>query len=485
MTHTYTRIFLVFETENSAAAARRLGEGLKFLHHRLPYLGGNVSTDDDAGKQPKHQQTIRWCEPYDEDVGGAKYTDIRPPAVARWREIRPVTALPSIQQLKDTDAPLHHFTNELSPLGVMVPYSDGPVFAASYTRLDGGLVVCFCVHHLVMDGGGTAELAAMWARLCCDGNAELEADPKEPLTRLERLLHATEIGAGKSQAWVRDMSLDDLMARHPEYRLASQSRAPAWPTPPSDLPASTSEIISFSTAKLAEARDALQEHLSVPSELSINSVLSSIIWSCVTRVRLQRQNEWDAAAGGQRSDFKAKLGFAVNARRKLGDGFLGSKYLGNVNLYGLAPVDLGTLTGASLFDHYQMSAASERKAICTVIDAIAAAVNRIDNRHIGEVLALVDKLPDMEDMLPGWNSFHSVDFAMTSWANQNFYEMDFGDMIGGKPLFVRVPHVQFDGLAITLPRRRNGSSERIEVVIFLNAKDLEALKADSVWNSWR
>lgn len=75
----------------------------------------------------------------------------------------------------------------------------------------------------------------------------------------------------------------------------------------------------------------------------------------------------------------------------------------------------------------------------------------INPRHIAEVYHLVDGYkPIFVDRDP----FGSTDFTITSWADLDFYGIDFGARLG-RPEFVRIPYMEASGVGLVLPRKRS------------------------------
>ncbi|PVI04114.1 hypothetical protein DM02DRAFT_201755 [Periconia macrospinosa] len=170
----------------------------------------------------------------------------------------------------------------------------------------------------------------------------------------------------------------------------------------------------------------------------------------------------------------------VNGRKRLDAALVDHEdpYLGNVVLFSLADMAARDVSNCGT----GISAALLADA-CRLV-AQAQSPERIDARHIGEVCSLVEKMEDHRRIFPGWELFGSRDLFITSWADLNFYDFDFGDGLA-KPHFVRIPYSQADGNIVVLPRNRSetetGSSHGLEVVVMLQRTDLEALKEDSLW----
>ncbi|KAH6850621.1 hypothetical protein B0I37DRAFT_372002 [Chaetomium sp. MPI-CAGE-AT-0009] len=461
MPRIYTTLFLIFETSDPTNAVDKLRAGLRRLNQRLPYLKGRVFATDGG------RAAIRWS-PTDEDV---KLQEMPTDGLV----------LPglSFEKLKAERAPLHYFPPTLSPLPRFANLnsdSGAAVFAANYGLLDGGVVLGLSVEHNVMDGTGVVELIRFWA--ACTRSDTIDTattptpDPDEPLHRSQLL-----------------------------------------PTPSTPLPSppGTSKIFTFATAQLEATKTALQTlHSTTPSTtatwLTTNSVLCAILWSCITRVRQQRRararetttpSEPSSPSTTAAATARSQLGFAINGRARLGPGATGlgladprRPFLGNVNLYGLAGVDVGELeqatSTATTADGSSVVAAGREAALGRVVQAIGEGVGRVTGGFVGEVMELAERAAadGGGPLAPGWDAFHGRDVTVTSWANMGLYGAEFGEGVG-RPCFMRVPRAETDGFAIVLPRRRGGEREEgIEVVVAMHPEDMAALEGDAVWRSY-
>ncbi|KAK3302615.1 transferase family-domain-containing protein [Chaetomium strumarium] len=460
MPRIYITLFLVFETSDPSGAVDSLKAGLKRLNRRLPNLKGRVFSTDGGRVGLRWSPTAKDVELHEVPTNGL------------------ILSGTSFTKLKTEGVPLHYFPPCLSPLlrlSNVRSDSGEPVFAANYTLLDGGLVVGLSVHHSVMDGTGVVELIRFWA--ACTRSDAIDAatpapDPDEPLRRdiLLRLAtgHATQ---------TRPTLFHDLLARHPEFALLSD----ATPAPPLPSPKGTSKLFTFDTFKLDRAKTALRA-LKTPLEakwITTNSILCAAIWSCITRVRAARRGQEGFGAGAAAS---SKLGFAINGRTKLDRTSELSErpFLGNVTLYGLAGASVSHLERASS----SSVATGERAEL--VVEAIGDAIKRVTPVYVAEVMELIGRAPDVEKIMPGWNSFDGPDLMLTSWMNMGLYEADFGQGIG-KPRFMRVPQMEVDGFVIVLPRKRElahaeiGRKECIEVVVAMHPEDMAALNREVLW----
>ncbi|KAK3297346.1 uncharacterized protein B0H64DRAFT_473474 [Chaetomium fimeti] len=503
MPRIYTTIFLIFETLDRTSAVDKLRAGLTRLNQRLPYLKGRVFATDGG------RAAIRWS-PTDKDI--------------ELQEM-PTDGVPllrlSVEKLKAERAPLHYFTDTLGPMPRLADLdkdSGASVLATNYGLLDGGIVLCLAVEHNVMDGAGMVELIRFWA--ACTRSETIDPattptpDPNEPLYRHERLRQATEpITQDEHQSTPAQQSFDDLLARHPEFRLASTKAAPAAPLP---SPLGTSKIFTFSTAKLEATKTTLQTlhpGSAARPATTTNSVLCATLWSCITRVRRQRRGRepptttspTSPAAAADGVEARSRLGFAINGRARLGAaGPLADPrrpFLGNVALHGLARVDVAeleraTATAAAAGDGADGAdgdatdgadgdaTASGMAALGRVVQAIGEAVGRVTPGFAREVMDLIEQTPvDGGGLAFGWNSLHGMDVMVTSWANMDLYGVDFGEGVG-RPCLVRVTQRETDGFVIVLPRQRGEEEEGIDVMVAMHVEDMAALEGDAVWTSY-
>jgi hypothetical protein len=165
------------------------------------------------------------------------------------------------------------------------PDGNAPILTASYTRLDGGLLLCLCVHHNVTDGTGLGRIISLWGESTKGVLAEPPPDAQEPRHRLDRLKACMSPSNGQECAPVagRAYTFESFLAMHPEYSNVVRNRKP--------FPPSTSKIFTFAVEKL--------KTVAVEFKTSVNSVLCSIIWACVSTVRSIRwQKETDTSNEG-------------------------------------------------------------------------------------------------------------------------------------------------------------------------------------------
>ncbi|ERF75303.1 hypothetical protein EPUS_00095 [Endocarpon pusillum Z07020] len=453
MPRVYTRIFLIFKTYTASLAIDAFKRGLGKTCAHISYLKGYVY-------QPANQRghlAVAWSD------------NLPTPEVSHK-----VRLDLSYEVMISRGISLSTFKDDLCPVRSAsdhsTPGKKNPVLAASVGELEGGIFLSIAVHHNVMDGVGFGDLLDLIAQNT-KGVQRASAtllDPDEPLYREPRLRQALDSGKELHHQDV-DTDLKSLLANHPEYTMTP-------PSMPSQFPACTSKLLIVTLEKIEATKQTLTG--SMPF-LTTNMIVSSLLWSCITRVRCAR--------AGTNAIQKSRLGMAVNGRQRLGAGFANKNYLSNVNMYALTELQVNKVTSCAATQ--EISGAIPPREMIEVFEAVAASTSsdRISSRHVGEVVGIVDQLEDIRSLFPGWNFYHGPDLSITSWANLNTYEADFGEYLG-RPGLVRVSYAEFDGLCIILPRRRTqhsgGGQDVIEVIIRLQADDLARLQEDEVWKTW-
>jgi hypothetical protein len=443
----YVGALLVFPTTQPfPTLLTKLQNSLDLVCERVPWLMGRVFSTCAAEGQPSTLE-IRWTttdtSPRIADKGSLQHT---------YEElVRAQIPLESI--------PADMWTNRGA---IQIESGSGaPVFAASLFRFADGKAVGLCIqtHHNAVDGFGFAEILGFWARRMNESSESTIPSFGPSLDRNSRLAKAL-----LDQSSVkRRPSLDELFGRHPEY-----SRRP--PILPTEVSACTSEILTITMEKINGFKETLNPYLATAP--STNTVACALLWSAITRARMRRNPDLENKT--------SRLPMAVNGRKRLDTNLADTQnpYLGNIVLFSLAEMPAHDVRDCGQGG----SPSTELLADACRIVAQAQSPDRIDAGHIRDVYNIMEGLEDYRSIFPGWELFGSRDLFITSWADLNMYEFDFGNGLG-KPQLVRIPYAQADGNVIILPKKRNGAGERLEVVIMLQRDDLEVLKEDSLWEA--
>ncbi|KAK5723849.1 hypothetical protein LTR17_013863 [Elasticomyces elasticus] len=439
----YGRIALSFKT--TAPAERllpRLQAALNKTCRSIPWLAGRVvATNGEAERHPGLQ--VCW------DEGDVPI-------------LRDLGTLPgSFEQAESVGMPARTIPEERWAMPGRIDErlaSEGPpVFAAGLLSFakDDGVILCVCLHHSVVDGGGYAEILRIWTNILSGLPAlePLESD------RNSRLCASLRPHMGKT--W--SSSRKALLASNPGYAVKPAEFKP-------DFANCTNTVLPVSLAQVDRLKAGLSTHTGVPP--TTNTIICAILWCSLMRVRRRRNPSLFS------DNAKSHLGMPVDGRRRVHPEFSSPEdpYFGNFYTYTMTEMPASVFAGADEPSLYPLA------LICEAI-AQSHSADRLNARNIAEVYALAARSETAPALYPAWSITTGRDIGITSWAGFGLYEMSFGLL--GQPTFVRPPYMQIDSAAIVLPRKRAGFDEEdrdaIEVMLMLRKDDIEALQQDSVW----
>ncbi|KAI0416167.1 transferase family-domain-containing protein [Xylaria grammica] len=443
MPPTYIRVLLTFRTTDSSTPIfENLNDALDRVSETVPWLSGHVFATPTATEQTPGLE-IRYH-----------------PAPGRMLVDKGMIDVP-YETLSAEGLLFDMIPDNVWPTPPMIDQGlflkGAPVFGASFFRFEDGQGVGLCIsmHHSAVDAAGFADIVRLWAQ----HNAGLE--PSYTVCDSDRSARLLDILQPDLQK-ISSTTTDSLFASHPEY----SKIPPAFPT---EFPSCTCKHFMLSVAHLNTYKERLQGYVS--GTMSTNALVCALIWSAITRARMQRS----PALAHESS----RLAMAVNGRRRLGVEFSPPKnpYLGNTILYSLARLSASDLD----------SRLGSLESLAKICDAIGQSQSptKIDSSHIAEVYSLVERAEDYRSIFVGWDLFSSRDLTITSWADLDFYAMEFGKGLG-RPEFTRVASSAADGVGIILPRKgaSAGTSEVVEIMIMLRSDDMSVLEEDAVWKDF-
>lgn len=441
MPRTYIRVLLVFgPTGSRLQITQSLQGGLDRLSKQVRWLSGQVFPRPATPEKPSSLE-IRW------DANNTPTLIVKGTIANtyRWASSHrmPIEAIPS----------------DVWPVPSMIDdalFATGaPVFAASvFGFADQGVGLCVCLHHNAVDGTGLSEIIRLWSRNVADPRFTFSSSSQN---RSERLSEALSFDLQATSA----MSSEDLFSLHPEY-----SKTP--PALPENFPSCRCKLFAISIHWIDILKELMRRYTS--TALTTNTVICALIWTTVTRVRMQSNPSLENET--------TQLATAVNGRQRIGESFstLRSPFFGNAVFYALSKLPAGTLAASD---------EAPVRSLAMICDQITRSQSHIEinSRHIAEVYRLIDLVEDCtKSLFVGWDLFRSRDFTITSWADLGLYEMDFGDGIG-RPKFVRLPSMEADGVALILPRQRGVPQEMLEIMVMLRSDHMDALERDPMWQT--
>ncbi|KAK3652057.1 hypothetical protein LTR56_003282 [Elasticomyces elasticus] len=317
-----------------------------------------------------------------------------------------------------------------------------PALGLQVTFIEGGLMLCFAFHHTIFDGAAsTTFLHAFGA------NVTARRSPEDVVVN-EDAVHRLPI---QVTAAPPDLST------FPEYDFSN------IPLPSPSSRQSTSRILTFTTAKLADLRSNVLNTLYINANSkhipSLTDCLRGLLWVSILRARqdrvpLRKITNW---------------AIAVNARTRLNPR-LRTEVSGNAVVHTLATAEVFELVSEELtIDVFEIAVAASR---------IRHAVDAVGDAYIRKRVALFSSVRDPAEIAMA--SKRALDMPNTGMDFSDWREhgadVEFGipGADSSKPDWVRKTWSANEGAINILPRKggRAGAADW-EVLLALNAEDME------------
>ncbi|KAG5366506.1 Trichothecene 3-O-acetyltransferase [Yarrowia sp. B02] len=308
-----------------------------------------------------------------------------------------------------------------------------PVFMVQATFVEGGLLLTFLGHHQVMDGTGQAQLMSLLSKAC----------NKEPFTE-------EELTVGNSQREnIVSLFSDAELKNYGDLqeKLSHQILIPSTDSAVIPTKYPSWKYFNFSKESLKQLKSQASQNLKTPF-VSTDDTLTAFVWQAVSRARLQRLP----------GDRKSTLGRAVNVRSCLDisesqPGNLTNMAYGQSTLEELSAAPLGHVASLlrSKLDSTELQ--KDTRALATLIHSSRESVHTSPTASIDV----------------------SSDILLSSWAQQNSYELDFGLGLGYPECVRRPQFTPCESLMYLLPKSREGD---IALAICVHDEDMEALRRD-------
>ena len=369
------------------------------------------------------------------------------------------------EQLQAAHFPTDALTSEaIAPKQFGKAADSAPVMVAQANFLRGGLLLFLGFHHCVFDEMGMFNVMKLWS-MYCRGEVALDFVTPQWFDRSPLLQGA---GTGK----VED---------HPEYTLAPEGAAARATEDPSVyLPGSPdvqSRIYFFSDKALGRLKLAA----TVPSTngmecatwISTNDALIALFWCCITSARMVDSKR-------ATSEIFPLFAMAVNGRQRFHPP-ISSDYCGNVILIAKTLAKVDDLL------------AKEPGRLAKAASLVRKAVNVVDDAYARDVIQMVQKTEDVDRLASRRKPAMEYSLGCTSWARQPYYDLNWGNTIGGACQRVRGRSLKTDGILLIYPRiasaeSLNGQSDArqggIEVQLGLRSEHHQRLLEDPVFTDF-
>ncbi|KAF2963563.1 hypothetical protein GQX73_g10016 [Xylaria multiplex] len=466
MPYAYVRQIYCFPTTNSQAVSA-LSRGLSGLAQDVPYILSRVVSDK-SGPGLGVAISAR-CYNVDD--------------IFSWHDLSASIDYATLKA--GYFAPGGFETCEIIPPDILPPYQTSlAVFHARVSLVNGGLILCVAVHHVVSDITGYDALLKIWAAHCRDGSSRtIGFDPswmiRDPLFSAPRsssdllsmpnLLHAIPLGeSARSTSPSQAVSIEQK-----NYQTV---------------------IFYFPQQHLRTLKDVVNEFITSHepgSWVSTNDILSSLLWSAVIEAQehsYHDTNQEVVAKDGRMSTLSFPVQFRSVLRPPLPREFLGAAFLmtnarvphKDVCLISKSIVqskpapqtqaETDVLASSADIPILAKVALAIRRSIRKIDDAAVRGVIVYLETHLGANLESSIILgPPRYDAGGSWTS-------VVSWADQFVYEVDWGDAVGHCDA-VRLPKMKNKRDPIVLPRvpSLHGYDGGLEVIMSYDVNVMERL----------
>lgn len=316
------------------------------------------------------------------------------------------------------------------------PTSGMPVSSVQVNFLAGGMVICWCVLHMVGDANTYCSWTKTWANEC----RRLQGLPVDDSVLEDGMMTARE------QVMKAAGSYKDPVSLHPGMVVLPFT--PTGPPPCMMSPSHRGQVFYFSPEALAAIKKAADPanatEVTGHSWVSTNDAFSALVW----RATLDVQVPLDTLQDGEHPEDMTHFAIAVDCRKRT-DPPVHPRALGCWLSYitVMAPIRK-VLTRYNLADLAGLVRLEVQ--------------NRLDNQFTDRYAAIVDSLEDVTRLVPqAYFNLMGKSVILTSWADmEDLYELEWGPLLGNKIEAVRSPNNGIlPGCAVILPRRKDGGLE--------------------------
>lgn len=422
---TYIVISYGLRTRNSTEETRKALEGAaEKLIEAFPWLAGHVIYQ---GRGPG-KTGLAAIVPYPP-------RERTTPVI--FKDIRDTSA--SLDDIIEAGEPMHMLDGEILAERKGLPHSydesqgPAPVLVIQANIVKGGILLCFQGNHHSMDMNGMAHMMQLFSKA-------LRGEPFSD----EDIKH----GNRERHNVIKLLSPDDN--KTDISKLLVKPPPPGNPEASAAVPDVKWVYLRFAGPKLAELKAAAEG----PEQwISTDDALSAFAFQRITTARMKRIEKKQPQISFCR---------AVNGRRYL-DPPLPKEYMGHMVVCTFTDVPLDSPIATSDVGALARQIRADILNIkSNYIESIATALHELDDKSAVSYGASLN--------MAGW------DLMLSSFAGLGLNDIDFGDALGGKPLFTKRPRfAPIEGLLYFMPRTANGD---VDVAVCLRSEDIETLRND-------
>ena len=117
----------------------------------------------------------------------------------------------------------------------------------------------------------------------------------------------------------------------------------------------------------------------------------------------------------------------------------------------------------------------------------------IDGVHLSRLIGALKSVTDSNKLRLHRMGFDQFSLVFNSWATQEWYDIDWGTVVGGRCQRVRIPHAPYGNFCHVLPALKGSAGNEettagLEVYIRIKSRYMNILKEDRMFNrfaEWR
>lgn len=403
-----------------------LTKGNERLAHHFPWLAGQVV-----------------CEGATEgNTGTFKIKPLNETPRLQIKNLRNDDSSLSWSMLQQTGFPMNALDENI--IAPRQSYSGQPgetvveVFQLQATILQGGMILTFLGQHQTMDGVGQGQIIELFSKACRN-----EAFTKEEL-RIGNMASEYTIKL-LDHTWVPGLEL--------KYNIVKEENSSGPGSVPTNMPADKGvwSLFGFSASSLQELKSSAIQSLPLKlGYVSTDDVLSAFVLQSISRARLPRLGITAEILCARAVDLRRYLEIPQTH-----PGFIQSMTYHSFTTQQVTEGPLGVIAA-----DFRVAVDPNTSKLAYHARSFATLISRTLDKTKTSYIAGLDM---------------SKDVMISSWANQNSYQLDFGLQLG-KPQAVRRPRFDgFQGLVYFMPRMTNGD---IDIALCLDAEDMEILRRD-------
>jgi hypothetical protein len=433
LSNLYTQIcccFSVVDASSHSAIINTLTSGLERLSESFPWVAGQVVNEGSGEGIP----------------GTFKIKPLEKSPRLVVKDLRNDPSTPTMDAFRRANFPFRMLDETIiAPRNTLPGSSDefaSPVFLLQATFVTGGLLLTFVGQQNVMDMTGQGQIIDLLSKACRNGQFTSEE-------LLSGNLDRRNIIPLLDDSYTPGSELAHQMVKPtPSHTISKDTNANPAPPPP---PKCSWAYFTFHPTSLAALKSLAKKTITLPSGyISTDDSLSAFIWQSIIRARLPRLNPTT----------KVTFARAVDARRYLDisptyPGLVQNMTYHTYTVQKLVEEPLGSIASQlrSAVDPKTSNLGYQTRALATFL-------SRTPDKSSASVTATLDL---------------SADIMLSSWAKQDFYDLDFNLGLG-KPEAVRRPQFPpVESLLYLMPRALDGE---IAVALCLRDEDMERLRAD-------